>query len=46
MRTFTADAPAFGTVFVIEAGLFLCAALMALRIMEGRARRTELIAGE
>jgi len=46
MRTITADAPAFGTVFVFEAGLFLCAALMAMRIMEGSVRRTELIAGE
>jgi BCD family chlorophyll transporter-like MFS transporter len=46
MRTLTADAPAFGAVFVIEAGLFLCAALMALRIMEGRPARAELIAGE
>ena len=46
MRTLTADAPAFGAVFVFEAGLFLCAALMALRIMEGRPARAELIAGE
>ena len=46
MRTFTFDAPAFGVVFVIEAGLFLCAAAMALRIMEGRPVQAELIAGE
>ncbi|MBV0914188.1 BCD family MFS transporter [Anianabacter salinae] len=30
------DATAFGTVFLIEAALFLAAAVMALRIMEGR----------
>ena len=46
MRTLTTDAPAFGTVFVFEAGLFLCAAFMALRIMEGSPAQAELIAGE
>jgi BCD family chlorophyll transporter-like MFS transporter len=46
MRTLTTDAPAFGAVFIFEAGLFLCAALMALRIMEGRPAQAELIAGE
>ncbi|MCC1492416.1 BCD family MFS transporter [Cognatishimia sp. F0-27] len=37
MRQVTSDAPAFGTVFLIEAALFLSAALMAARIMPGRA---------
>lgn len=46
MRTMTTDAPAFGAVFVFEAGLFLCAAFMALRIMEGSPAQAELIAGE
>jgi len=46
MRTMTTDAPAFGAVFVFEAGLFLCAAFMALRIMEGSPSQAELIAGE
>jgi BCD family chlorophyll transporter-like MFS transporter len=47
MRSLTADAPAFGAVFIFEAGLFLCAAYMALRIMEGRTpRHAQLIAGE
>src|SRR6056297_1371240 len=47
MRSLAADAPAFGAVFIFEAGLFLCAAHMALRIMEGRTpRHAQLIAGE
>jgi BCD family chlorophyll transporter-like MFS transporter len=43
-----ADATAFGTVFVIEALIFLAAALMAARIMEGRVTpaRMGVIAGE
>lgn len=42
------DAAAFGTVFTIEALLFLAAAVMALRIMEGRgpASRMGVVAGE
>ena len=31
------EAAAFGVVFTLEAGLFLASAVMALRIMEGRA---------
>lgn len=44
-----ADAPAFGAVFQIEAALFAAAALMALRVMEGREQgrqRRGLVPGE
>ncbi|MFZ3584641.1 BCD family MFS transporter [Loktanella sp. DJP18] len=34
LRLTTTDAPAFGSVFIIEAALFLAAAAMALRIMD------------
>ena len=34
LRVMTATAPAFGTVFLIEAALFIAAAFMALRIMD------------
>ncbi len=42
------DASAFGTVFTIEAALFLVSALVALRVMEGRRQpaRMGLVAGE
>ena len=42
------DATAFGTVFLLEAGLFLLAALMAFRIMERRTapRPAALVPGE
>ena len=47
MRSVTTAAPAFGTVFAIEAGLFVAAALMALKIMEKPAgSRAALIPGE
>ncbi len=35
-RTMTGDAAAFGAVFLIEAGLFVAAALMAAAVIEGR----------
>ena len=35
MRGLTADAPAFATVFTVEAALFVAAGLLALVIMEG-----------
>jgi BCD family chlorophyll transporter-like MFS transporter len=37
MRLRVEAAPAFGTVFLLEAGLFLAAAALALRVMDGRA---------
>lgn len=37
MRGVQPDAPAFGTVFAVEAALFIAAAAMALHIMENRA---------
>ena len=42
------DASAFGTVFTIEAALFLVSAVVALRVMEGRRppARMGLVAGE
>lgn len=46
MRNVTTDAPAFGAIFICEAGLFLGAAFMALRIMQPHRARTKLIAGE
>ena len=39
LRGITADAPAFGTVFLIEAVLFIAAAVMAARIMEDYRQR-------
>ncbi|MFN3260227.1 MAG: BCD family MFS transporter [Pikeienuella sp.] len=43
-----ADAPAFGLVFAAEAALFLAAALMAMRVMEGgrMAMRAAALPGE
>lgn len=35
-RRLTMDANAFGLVFIFEAALFVCAAIMAFRIIEGR----------
>ncbi|MDU8910949.1 BCD family MFS transporter [Aestuariicoccus sp. MJ-SS9] len=47
MRTALPDAPAFGTVFLAEAALFLTAAYMAARIMDGRpATSPDLVPGE
>ncbi len=47
-RAMGSDASAFGTVFLVEALIFLAAAVMAARIMEGRAppARMGVIAGE
>ena len=47
-RSFFADAPAFGAVFIFEAALFFAAALMAMRVIEHRAQPvpTNLVAGE
>lgn len=47
LRTVTETAPAFGAVFLFEAGLFLAAALVAARIMERRpALHPTLVPGE
>jgi BCD family chlorophyll transporter-like MFS transporter len=49
LRLFTNTPAAFGTVFIVEAGLFLAAAFMALRIMEqGHPARADvqLVPGE
>ncbi len=46
MRQSLADGPAFGTVFVAEAALFLAAAAMAARILEGRAPSAAFVPGE
>ena len=43
---FADDAPAFGTVFIAEAALFLAAAFMATRIMENRRGGAQLVPGE
>jgi BCD family chlorophyll transporter-like MFS transporter len=40
------DASAFGTVFLIEAALFLAAAFMASRIMESHRGGAQLVPGE
>ena len=47
-RSFFADGPAFGVVFIFEAALFFAAALMAMRVIEHRAQPvpTNLVAGE
>ena len=45
-RLALADAPAFGTVFLFEAALFVAAALMAARIMDRRAPAPALVPGE
>jgi len=45
MRTVLPDASAFGTVFVIEAALFVAAALMAAQIMD-RGTVPQLVPGE
>jgi BCD family chlorophyll transporter-like MFS transporter len=46
MRGPLPDETAFGAVFLLEASLFLAAALMASRTMENRAPDARLIAGE
>ncbi|MDA9270931.1 PucC family protein, partial [Planktomarina temperata] len=47
-RSFLADGPAFGAVFIFEAALFFAAALMAMRVIEHRAQPVpaNLVAGE
>ncbi|MDP5307362.1 BCD family MFS transporter [Paracoccus spongiarum] len=46
-RVLAADAPAFATVFLVEAALFLAAALLALRVIgAGAAPRVAIMAGE
>ena len=47
-RSFFADAPAFGAVFIFEAALFFAAALMAMRVIEhkGQPMPSTLVAGE
>lgn len=48
MRVTMADGPAFGAVFLGEAGLFLAAAFMALHVMKNEVVRVDasLVAGE
>ena len=47
LRRVTADAPAFGSVFLFEAALFIAAAVMAARIMDcAPARGVQLVPGE
>ena len=48
MRVSMADGPAFGAVFLGEAGLFLAAAFMALHVMkkEGVQVHASFVAGE
>lgn len=48
MRALTDDAAAFGTVFVLEAALFIAAAAMAAQIIDGAQTRpqTQLVPGE
>jgi MFS transporter, BCD family, chlorophyll transporter len=48
LRLVMVDASAFGTVFLVEAGLFVASAAMAMRIIEGArsAPSAALIAGE
>jgi BCD family chlorophyll transporter-like MFS transporter len=47
MRGFQPDAPAFAAVFIVEAALFLAAALMALHIMDrNRSPAAALVPGE
>ena len=47
-RSFFADGPAFGAVFIFEAALFFAAALMAMRVIEhkGQPVPANLVAGE
>ncbi len=46
MRLILPNATAFGSVFLAEAALFVAAAYMAIRIMEGRPAHPELVPGE
>ena len=48
MRRIVSDAPAFGTVFLLEAALFLAAAAMAARILTSAPRRSasDMVPGE
>jgi len=45
-RRITTDTQAFGSVFLIEAGLFIAAAIMAARIMDRAPRGAQLVPGE
>jgi BCD family chlorophyll transporter-like MFS transporter len=47
-RSFFADGPAFGVVFIFEAALFFAAALMAMRVIEhkGQPLPSNLVTGE
>ncbi|MFZ5963571.1 BCD family MFS transporter [Thalassococcus sp. BH17M4-6] len=46
MRVQMPDAQAFGAVFLFEATLFLAAAVMAARVLQGRAPAAQLVPGE
>ena len=47
LRTVLDTAPAFGTTFLLQAGLFLAAAVVAVRIIDsGRAAAPAVVAGE
>jgi BCD family chlorophyll transporter-like MFS transporter len=46
LRTALPDAPAFSTVFAIEAALFMAAAMMALRTIDLRAASAAMVPGE
>jgi len=46
LRTFMADAPAFGAVFLAEAALFLMAAALAFRMMQSPGTDPALVPGE
>lgn len=46
LRLATTDAQAFGAVFLLEAAIFVAAALMAARIMDARLPRAPLVPGE
>ena len=45
-RTQTADATAFGAVFLLEAAIFVCAALLALKVMDRTPVGAGLVPGE
>ncbi len=46
LRLTMADAQAFGSVFVFEAAIFVCAALLAAKIMDRRMPTAALVPGE
>jgi BCD family chlorophyll transporter-like MFS transporter len=45
-RVFENDAQGFGLVFLMEAGLFLFAAAMAVRVLDRRASNPQIVPGE